>query len=69
MDAYPKRFPWVKVPSPRQSPATVHLDVELIVAGTGAVDVDTLRVVHVSGTVDETIERAVEPDVDLHVVV
>lgn len=52
-----------------QRAAPVELNVELVVVAAGAVDVHAVRIVRVSGRVQQTAERAVESDADFHVVV
>lgn len=49
--------------------APVELNVELVVVAAGAVDIHTVRVVRVSGRVQQTAERTVESDADFHVVI
>lgn len=52
-----------------QRPAPVQLYVKLVIVASGAVDVHAVRVVRISGRVQQTAERAVETDPDFHVVV
>lgn len=52
-----------------QCTATVQLYVKLVVIPTCAVDVNAIRVVRISGRVQQTAEGAVETDANFHIIV